>query len=143
MNRTVLQRLRHRRRGFAAAALALFLANWLSLALAPCAMAFAATLPAATVEAPCEHCPDAADPALRCHDDEARTRVSPSVCEMVPKPAIDFREAKVLGEPLWLALAAPVLLRLEPAAAARRADFGSAVPIPDLAPVDRYGRRLE
>lgn len=143
MTSSLLHRLRRNRRGIASAALALFVLNWLGMALAPCAMAFAPAASFAAVEAPCPHCPEADDPSPPCHDESGTRAVSPSVCEFVPKPAIDARDLKASDESLVLALAAPVLLVLEPLAAPAVAPVDRAAPRPEKPPFDRYGRRLE
>lgn len=144
MSSATLDRFRHRARRIAALAVALFALNWLGLALAPCAMAFElapASSHAASHE-PCPHCPPPDTPP--CHGDGAGARVSDETCGAMPKPAIEAREAKLAAAPLLIALSAPTLV-LEPVPTVERRGYAAddPAPIPELAPPDRYCRRLE
>lgn len=144
MSFPTLDHFRHRCRRIAALAVAVFALNWLGLALAPCAMAFelAPTSEHAAAHEHCPHCPPAELPP--CHGGTDGAPASPDTCGAMPKPAIEAREAKLAAAPLLIALSGPLLV-LEPVPVVERRGYAAddPVPWPELAPPDRYCRRLE
>lgn len=144
MSLPTLDRFRFRARRIAALAVAVFALNWLGLALAPCAMAFelAPVAPHAAAHEHCPHCPPPDVPP--CHGDEAAVAASADTCGATPKPAIEAREAKLAAAPLLIALSGPMLV-LEPVPVVERRGYAAEdpAPCPELAPPDRFCRRLE
>lgn len=146
MQRSILQRFRHGARRIAALAVLLFALNWLGLALAPCAMAFdlAAGAPdTSAAVAAHEHCPHCPPPDVPpCHG--ASSSANDAACGATPKPALEAREVKLASAPLLVALSGPTLV-LEPVPVNARRGYAAddPAPCPELAPPDRYCRRLE
>lgn len=137
-----LERFRHRARRVAALAVTLFALNWLGLALAPCAMAFdLSTAGHAAMQEHCPHCPPPEVPP--CHGDDA-VQSRDDGCGALPKPALELRDAKLAAAPLVIALSGPTLA-LEPLPTDARRGYAAEdpAPCPELAPPDRYCRRLE